>query len=68
MKTGVVTDPSFERLERACAQGLHRRDVPGERGCLHCGRATGRACFGGIEPASPATSPDFTRPCGMSAE
>ena len=68
MNTGVVTVPSLDRLERASAQGFtdaaFARRTP--RDVTAASDGSRRAS--GIELERPATSPDFTSPCGMSAE
>ena len=66
-KTGVVTEPSFERLERSAAHGLTAAALPANVAAW-IAASDGSRFASGIEPASPARSPDFTSPCGMSAE
>ena len=55
-------------LERAAVHGFTGRSVPGEGRRLYARSSVGSRRVGGIEPASPATRPDLTRPCGSSAE
>ena len=67
MYTGVVTEPSFDRLDRSSAHGFTAAAFPAKAAACTA-TSDGSRFSGGIEPARPATSPDFTRPCGMSAE
>src|SRR5262245_21063489 len=67
IKTGVVIEPSFDRLERAAAHGLTAPRSPAYAARVN-GVIAGSRRASGIELESPATSPDLTRPCGKSAE
>ena len=55
MKTGVVTEPSFERLERAAAHGRTAALFPAKAAAWTASSA-GSRLLGGIDPARPATS------------
>jgi hypothetical protein len=67
MKTGVVTAPSFFRLERSAAHGLTAAAFPA-RAAACTATIEGSRFASGIDAERPATSPDLTSPCGMSAE
>ena len=67
MNTGVVTVPSLDRLERASAQGFTDVVSPANAAAVSTA-SDGSRRASGIELERPATSPDFTSPCGMSAE
>ena len=68
MNTGVVTDPSFGRLERAAAHAFTTGTLPVNAAAC-TGSSVGSRRSGGIEPARPATRPDFDEPlrhqCGV---
>ncbi len=66
MKTGVLTEPSRDRLERWAAQ--RRTTVVFPAKAAACNAASDGSRFAsGIEPARATTTPDFATPCGISA-
>ena len=66
MKTGVVTDPSLEMLERASAHALTAATLPANAAAVTAS-SDGSRRFCGIEPEKLTIAPDFASPCGMSA-
>ena len=67
MKTGVVTDASLARLDRASAHGRTVAVSPANAAAVTAA-SDGSRRASGIELESAATRPDLTSPCGMSAE
>src|SRR5262245_51876791 len=67
MNTGVVTEPSFERLERSAAHGLTAAVFPAKAAAVN-DASDGSRRASGIELDRPATRPDLTSPCGKRAE